>query len=179
MIALNLLGPYPFGNHTTFFDLLMFALGSFFIISMLFLYYSKIPKRNFKENDIQTEEQTSRLPKLLIYLLFIIPSITLLVEFFNFGNIFSMFDTIVLISITTLIVYSNITPEIKKRIKISNLNNPIYQTKDILLQSNSLDASFIIAEKTTSIWVKVMTVIMMVVVLLTPLYKLLGTRYFL
>ncbi|UAM97415.1 hypothetical protein K8354_13970 [Polaribacter litorisediminis] len=76
-----------------------------------------------------------------------------------------MFDTIVLISITTLIVYSNITPEIKKRIKISNLNNPIYQTKDILLQSNSLDASFIIAEKTTSIWVKVITVIMIVVVL--------------
>lgn len=92
------------------YDLLIFTLGSFVIVSTLIAYYNKIPKSN--------------------------------------------------------------SPEKK-------LGTPIYQTKDILLQSNSSDASFIIAEKTTSTWVKVITVIMIVVVSCTPLYKLLGTGYFL
>jgi len=78
MIALNLLGPYPFGNYTTFFDLLMFALGSFLLISILLLYYNKIPKNNISK------------PK---------------------------FD------------------------------NPLYQSKDILLQSNNFDGNLILAEK--------------------------------
>lgn len=160
------------------FDLLMFGLGSFILISILLFYYSKIPKSNFIDGDNRTERKTSRLPIMLAYLLVIIPSIILSVDFFNYGNIFSMFDTIVLISITTLIVYSNITPEIKKRIKISYLNNPIYQTKDILLQSNSLNVNFIIADKTTSTWVKVIIFIMIVVISFTPLYQLLGIGYF-
>ncbi|MGY8909426.1 MAG: hypothetical protein ACKVIG_06135 [Flavobacteriales bacterium] len=101
MIALNLLGPYPFGNYTTFFDLLMFALGSFVVISILLLYYNKIPKSNNSK------------PK---------------------------FD------------------------------NPLYQSKDILLQSNNLDANFILAEKTKSTFTKTLVYIMILIVAFTPLY---------
>ena len=103
MIALNLLGPYPFGNYTTFFDLLMFALGSFVVISMLLLYYNKIPKSNNSK------------PK---------------------------FD------------------------------NPLYQSKDILLQSNNLDANFILAEKTASTFTKTLVYILILIVAFTPLYKI-------
>lgn len=94
----------------SFYDLSIFGLGSFILVSILLLFYNIIPKSNSGKRDLDT---------------------------------------------------------------------PIYQTKDILLQSNSLDASFIIAEKTTSTWAKVITFIMIVVVLFTPLYKLLGTGYFL
>jgi hypothetical protein len=51
MIALTLLGPYGFGYSTTFFDLLMFALGSFVLISILILYYDKIPKSNNSKSE--------------------------------------------------------------------------------------------------------------------------------
>ena len=93
----------------SFYDLSIFALGSFILVSILLLYYHKISKSN--------------------------------------------------------------TPN-------SEFDNPIYQTKDIILQSNSLNASFIIAEKTTSIWIKVITFIMIFVISFTPLYQLLGTGYF-
>ena len=109
MIALNLLGPYPFGNYTTFFDLLMFALGSFVVISILLLYYNKIPKSNNSK------------PK---------------------------FD------------------------------NSLYQFKDILLQSNNLDANFILAEKTTSTFTKTLVYIMILIVAFTPLYQLFGVDHF-
>lgn len=109
MIALNLLGPYPFGNYTTFFDLLMFALGSFVVISILLLYYNKIPKSN---------------------------------------NSKTKFD------------------------------NPLYQFKDILLQSNNLDANFILAEKTTSTFTKTLVYIMILIVAFTPLYQLFGVDHF-
>ncbi len=159
-------------------ELLLFAIISLFIVSILLWYYNKIPKNKFKEGDFQQERKTSRLPKLLAYLLLIIPGIILLVEFLNYGNTFSTFDIIMLSSITTLILYTNLTSKIKKVTKRSNLNNPIYQSKDIILQSNSLNASFIIAEKTTSVWIKVITFIMIIVISFTPLYQLLGTGYF-
>ena len=109
MIALNLLGPYPFGNYTTFFDLLMFALGSFVVISVLLLYYNRIPKSN------------------------------------------------------------KVTSE---------LDNPIYQSKDILLQLNNLDSNFIIAEKTTTTFTKTFVYIMILIVIFTPLYQLFGVDHF-
>lgn len=94
----------------SFYDLSIFGLGSFILVSILLFYYHRIPK------NINSKEE---------------------------------------------------------------LDTPIYQSKDILLQSNSLDASFIIAEKTTSTWVKVITFIMIVIVAFTPLHQLLETGYFL
>lgn len=177
---MNCFGDYYFGcRGLNGGELLLFAIISLFIVLILLWYYNKIPKNKFKVGDFQIERKTSRLPELLAYLLLIIPSITLLVEFFNFGNLFTIFDTIILCSLFAVIIYSSIKPETKQIIERPKLDNPIYQTKDILLQSNSLDASFIIAEKTTSTWVKIITFIMIAVVLCTPLYKLLGTGYFL
>jgi hypothetical protein len=85
------------------YDLLMFGLGSFVIISMLLLYYNKIPKSNHN---------------------------------------------------------------------ISELNNPIYQTKDILLQSNSSSANLIITQSTTSTWVKVLAFILIAFVVVIPVDQL-------
>ena len=75
-----------------------------------------------------------------------------------------------------LLLFYNIIPK-SKNLK-SEIDNPIYQSKDIILQSNSLNASFIIAEKTTSVWIKVITFIMIFVISFTPLYELLGIGYF-
>jgi hypothetical protein len=85
-------------------QLLLFALGSFVIISMLLLYYSKIPESTHP---------------------------------------------------------------------ISELDNPIYQTKDILLQSNSADASFVMPETKTSVLVKIVTFILIVFLALTPFQEFL------
>ena len=108
MTALNLLGPYPFGNYTTFFDLVMFALGSFVIISMLLLYYSKIPKSNnpksefdnpiylakdtllqttnSEENLLLVEKTTSTFTKILIYTMILIVGFTPLYQLFGVGH---------------------------------------------------------------------------------------------
>jgi len=80
-------------------QLLMFTLGSFVIISMLLLYYNRIPKSNHP---------------------------------------------------------------------ISELDNPIYETKDILLQSNSADVSFVLAEKSTSTLIKVFAFVLILLMVFTP-----------
>ncbi|WP_026775980.1 hypothetical protein [Polaribacter sp. Hel_I_88] len=93
----------------SFYDLLMFFLGSFVLISILLLYYNKIPKSN--------------------------------------------------------------TPK-------SEIDAPIYQSKDILLQSNNLDSNFIVAEKTTSNFTKIIVFVMIAIVVFTPLYQLFGVEHF-
>ena len=103
MIALNLLGPCPFGYNPNAYDLLMFASGSIAVISLLMLYYNKIPKTNRSK---------------------------------------------------------------------SVLDNPIYQTKDILLHSNSRDNNFIITQKTTSAWVKILVFVLITLVVIIPLDQL-------
>jgi hypothetical protein len=161
-------------------ELLLFTILSLILVTFLLIYYKTIPKSNFNESDIQVKRTISDWPKLLIYLLIIIPTLILVIEFFNFGNLFTGFDIFMLSSLTTIMLYLNITPKIiKKIVKKQNLKNPIYQTKDIFLQSNSLDANFIIAERTTSTFVKVFVCILIVLVALTPLYQLLGVEHFL
>ena len=54
------------------------------------------------------------------------------------------------------------------------LDNPIYQSTDILLQSNSADANFVIAEKTTSTWVKILVYILIAFVVIIPVDELFG-----
>lgn len=166
LLVINCFG---YKNDPNAYDLFMFGLGSFAIISILLFYYSKIPKSNFKENDIQTERKISRLPKMILYLSILIPIIILLVDFFNFGNLFTSFDIIMLSSITAVILYLNITPEIKKLIKRPELDNPIYQTKDILLQSNRNDMNYTGVKETTSKWVKTVVYITIFLLVLFPL----------
>ena len=174
MIALNCLGPYPFGYYPTAYDLLIFGLGSLAVISLLLWYYSKIPKSNFKENDIQIEITTTRWPKLLAYLLIIIPAIILFIELFNFGNLFTHFDVFMLSSLVSLLLYLNITPEVKKIVKRKLLDNPIYQTRDILLQSSSSDDNFMITQSTTSAWVKILAFVLIAFVVIIPVDQLFG-----
>lgn len=109
MIALTLLGPYGFGYYTTFFDLLMFALGSFVLISILILYYNKIPKSN---------------------------------------NSKSEFD------------------------------NPIYLSKNTLLQTTNSESNLVLVEKTTSTYTKIIVFVMIAIVAFTPLYQLFGVEHF-
>ncbi|TVZ56277.1 hypothetical protein OD91_1560 [Lutibacter sp. Hel_I_33_5] len=163
----------------TFMELTFFGIISFFLVSFLLWYYNNIPKSNFNENETEIELKASRLPRLILYLSIVIPSIILLIDFFNFGNLFTSFDIFMLCSVVTLILYFSITPKVKKRFKRQKLDNPIYQSKDILLQSKSLDANFIIAEKTTSIWMKIFVFVLIGIVAVTPLYELLNTGYFL
>lgn len=95
--------PNPFDRQLSAYDLLIFSLGSFVIISILLLYYNRIPKSN--------------IPK-------------------------------------------------------SELNNPIYQSKDILLQSSSNDANFIITQNSTSVWVKILVFILIAFVVIIPVDEL-------
>ena len=79
--------------------------------------------------------------------------------------------------ISMLLFYYNRIP--KSNSPKNELQTPIYQSKDILLQSNSSEINFVIAEKTTSTWVKIFAAIMIIIVAFTPLHELLGTGYFL
>lgn len=84
------------------------------------------------------------------------------------------FGSFMVISIL-LFYYSKIP---KSNAPKDELETPIYQSKDVLLQSNSLETNFIIAEKTTSTWVKGFVFILIFLVVVTPLYQLLGVEYF-
>ena len=132
-LVINCFGYYD--SEPNAFDLLMFALGSIVIVSMLLFYYNRIPKSNRKEDDVQVEKTISRFPKFLAYLLFIIPSTILVIEFFNFGNLFTIFDIIILSLLISLLIYSNINVDVKKNVANLKLDNPIYRSKDFILES--------------------------------------------
>ena len=62
----------------------------------------------------------------------------------------------------------------KSNSSINELSNPIYQSKDILLQSKSNDVSFVFAEKKTSTFVKFFAFVLITIVVFTPLQEFLG-----
>ncbi|MFT6698982.1 MAG: hypothetical protein ACJAVD_000468 [Porticoccaceae bacterium] len=97
--------PNPFNEQLSAYDLLIFTLGSLFFISILLLYYNKIPKSNFS---------------------------------------------------------------------ITELEHPIYKTKDIFLQSSSNDANFIITQSSTSTCVKISAFLLIAFVVIIPVDQLFG-----
>ncbi len=105
MIALNLIGSNYFGVQITWFELLMFSLGSFLITSILLWFYERIPKHKTTPNE-------------------------------------------------------------------PILNNPIYQSKDVLLQEREIGVNYFPTESTTSIWVKFLIYILIAFVVIIPLYRL-------
>jgi len=170
MIPLNILGPYPFDDTIlNGLELLFFAFIAIILVSGLLFYHSKIPKSNFKENEIKIERRTSLWPKIVVYLLIIIPIIMLFVEFFNVGNLFTSFDILMLISFVISILYLNITQEIREFVKKPKLKTAIYQSKDILLQSNSNALNYAGVKETTSTWVKTFVYITILLLVLFPL----------
>jgi len=71
-----------------------------------------------------------------------------------------------LVLISFLNFYYNKIP--KSNTQKSSLDSPIYQTKDILLQSNSSDANFVIAKSITSTWVKLLAFVLILIFAFTP-----------
>ena len=60
----------------------------------------------------------------------------------------------------------------------SELTIPIYQSRDVLLQSKFNETNFIIADRTNSTWVKAITYILITIVIVTPFSQLLyGTLF--
>lgn len=88
----------------------------------------------------------------------------------------SLFAIISFVLISILLFYYSKIP--KSNAPKDELETPIYQSSDILLQSTSADANYLIAEKTTSFWVKAILYIMIAVVIFTPFYELIGVQYF-
>jgi hypothetical protein len=93
------------------------------------------------------------------------------------GGELLLFTIISLILVSILLWYYNKIP--KTNSPKNEFETPIYQSKDILLQSNYNDINFIIAEKTTSTWVKILVYFLIAFVAITPLYQLLGVAHFL
>jgi hypothetical protein len=93
----------PFNEQLSAYDLLIVTLGSLFFISILFLYYNKIPKIN---------------------------------------------------------------------LSITELEHPIYKTKDIFLQSSSNDANFIITQSSASTRVKISGFVVIAFVFIIPVDQL-------
>ena len=99
----------------------------------------------------------------------------------HFENLVTSFDLLLiglLLLLVSLLEYLEL-PRTQKKVKENVLNNPIYHSKDVLLQSKVENANYLVVEKSQSILVKGLIYAMILVVVFTPLYKLLGTDYFL
>jgi hypothetical protein len=78
--------------------------------------------------------------------------------------------------ISILLFYYNRIP---KSNQLKDINeSPIYQSKDVLLQEISTEGNYLIAEKTTSTWVKAIIYIFIAIIIFTPFYELIGVEYF-
>lgn len=89
----------------------------------------------------------------------------------------SEFLTFVIVSILMLYSLSFFWKIIPKRsIKNLHKDNSIYQSKDILLQEYKVQAEYIPAGKTTSVWVKTIVYILVLLVAITPLFELFGMQ---
>jgi hypothetical protein len=78
--------------------------------------------------------------------------------------------------ISMLLFYYNRIP--KSNQPKSEFQNPIYQSKDILLQQNSVNGNYLMAEKTSSTWVKAIICLFIAIIIFTPFYELIGVDYF-
>ncbi|WP_064966260.1 hypothetical protein [Tenacibaculum ovolyticum] len=102
-----------------------------------------------------------------------------LFDFDPFSNSLSFFDLLcfglgsfVLVSILSW-CYSRIP---KSSYSTNDLERSIYQSKDILLQEYKVQAEYIPAGKTTSVWVKTIVYILVLLVAITPLFELFGMQ---
>ncbi|WP_189663241.1 MULTISPECIES: hypothetical protein [unclassified Polaribacter] len=80
------------------------------------------------------------------------------------------------IVISVLLLYYSQIPENKN--SKSALDKPLYQSKDVLLQSNNLEANFINTKKSASTFTKLFVFVLVFWVIFIPLYQLLGVNHF-
>lgn len=78
------------------------------------------------------------------------------------------------VMISILSWYYNRIP--KSSYSTNDLERSIYQSKDILLQEYKVQAEYIPAGKTTSVWVKTIVYILVLLVAITPLFELFGMQ---
>ena len=105
MITLNIIPYYPYKYGLDYFSLFMISLGSVVLVSILDLYYKRIPKNNFVNTEIEApiytlkdilfqeresqvsdfpiREKTSLFIKIIIFILTILVIITPLFELFG------------------------------------------------------------------------------------------------
>ena len=88
------------------------------------------------------------------------------------GYYLLMFGLGSFVLISFLLFYYNRIP--KSNISHKDIENPIFQSSDILLHSNSAATSFVIAEDKTSTWVKVLAFVLILCVAFTPFHEFLG-----
>jgi len=60
----------------------------------------------------------------------------------------------------------------------SQINLPIYNSKDVFSQETVGDSNFVLIEKTTSIWTKIIVYGLAILIMTTSMSKLLGISYF-
>lgn len=80
-----------------------------------------------------------------------------------------------LLAILLILYYKKIP---KSKLADNTLQNPIYESKDILLQPKNVKDSYLDLEDNVSVFTKIWLYIIIAIVCFTPLYKLLGTAYF-
>ncbi|WP_237277361.1 hypothetical protein [Tenacibaculum ovolyticum] len=95
-----------------------------------------------------------------------------------FENLITSFDIFIVSSLFSLIGYLKYieTPKEKKELSNPNLefDMPIYQSKDILLQEYKVQSEYAPTGQTTSVWVKTIVYILVLLVAITPLFELFG-----
>ncbi len=89
-----------------------------------------------------------------------------------------MFSVGSFVVISFLLMYYDILSRKSNNRNQIELSNPIYQSSDILLQSKNNDASFVIAKKSTSTFVKIIVFILVLYILFNPLNQYLNFDYF-
>ena len=167
MILLNTIPFRPYENGLDFQALIFYGFGSVIVVFILLIYYQMIPKSDL-ETEIKKPLISSHFLSLFSYLLVLLPTTLLFINLINIGNTFKKLDMVILCCIISLLLYFNISSKSKKSLKRQNLNNPIYQYKDILLQPKHNKVGFLESDKTTSIWVKVFVYIIVTIVVFTP-----------
>jgi hypothetical protein len=80
------------------------------------------------------------------------------------------------IVISVLLLYYSQIPENKN--SKSALDNPIYLSKDTLLQTTNSELNFILVEKTISKYAKLFVYGLIALVVFAPFYQLLGVNHF-
>ncbi|WBX76842.1 hypothetical protein PG911_00870 [Tenacibaculum ovolyticum] len=65
----------------------------------------------------------------------------------------------------------------KSNHSINDVERSIYQSKDILLQDYKVETEYAPIGQTTSVWVKTIVYILVLLVAITPLFELLGLEF--
>ena len=175
---INCLGPL-YNKTISFYDVLVFGLGSIVLISLLLFYYSKISRKRIFKNG---KEYIEAKKDYFIWVNIFVCILALFLITSSIEKIIKYSDMLILVSLGLSIFYLNYIHKgttIKRVFKQLDLKTPIYnQSKDILLQEKSINGIYLTQEKNLSIWMKLTIYLFIIIAITTPLYQLFGTQHF-